>query len=92
MTTIQYWRTYEQLERYARHGQHLEAWQRFNRAVGTEGAVGVFHETYLVEPGRSESIYVNMPRVYLAKAGSHEPVGRGSHRSRERLGADRAPN
>ncbi|MGN7457992.1 DUF4188 domain-containing protein [Paenibacillus pasadenensis] len=92
VTTIQYWRTYEQLERYARQGQHLEAWQRFNRAVGNDGTVGVFHETYLIEPGCSESIYVNMPRTLLAKAGSHMPVGKGRHDSRERLKADKGLN
>jgi hypothetical protein len=64
ITLIQYWRSFEQLERFAR-GQddpHLPAWRRFNQLVGTGGDVGIWHETYRVEAGAYESIYNNMPR------------------------------
>lgn len=50
LTLIQYWRSFEQLERYARHGaNHLSAWRRFNQAVGTGGDVGIFcpHASFL---------------------------------------------
>lgn len=68
----------EQLEAYARAGdrRHLPAWRDFNRVVRDSGEVGIFHETYRVGPGRVESVYGNMPRVGLAAATSHTPVGR----------------
>ena len=60
---VQYWRSMEHLLAYAtnREAEHLPAWKAFNRSVGTNGAVGIWHETYGVSPGRFESVYVNMP-------------------------------
>src|SRR4051812_13237639 len=48
---IQYWRSFEQLEAYARakDKQHWPAWVDFNRRVGgSRGDVGIWHETYLI--------------------------------------------
>ena len=58
---VQYWRSFEDLERFARNPDepHLPAWQRFNRTVGSDGSVGIFHETYIVERGNYEAIYGN---------------------------------
>ena len=49
---IQYWRSFEDLERFARHPSdpHLAAWKKFNQAVGADGSVGIWHETYTVNP------------------------------------------
>jgi hypothetical protein len=79
VATIQYWRSFEQLHAYAhaRDAKHLPAWAAFNRSVGNDGSVGVWHETYQVAASGYESIYVNMPRWGLASAGEHvEAVGR----------------
>ncbi len=69
----EYWESFDKLVAYAhdRSGQHFPAWGAFNRAVGTSGSVGIWHETYLVEPGKAESIYVNMPLFGLAAAAHH---------------------
>jgi hypothetical protein len=69
----QYWESFDKLIAYAhdRDGAHFPAWAAFNRAIGTDGSVGIWHETYLVEPGKSESVYVNMPRFGLAAAAQH---------------------
>jgi fumigallin biosynthesis monooxygenase-like protein len=69
----EYWESFDKLLAYAhdRSGQHFPAWAAFNRAVGTDGSVGIWHETYLVEPGKSECIYANMPRFGLAAAALH---------------------
>lgn len=68
---VQYWRSMEQLMAYAKakNAAHLPAWQRFSRSVGTGGSVGIWHETYQVQPGRHESVYVNMPAFGLGKVG-----------------------
>jgi hypothetical protein len=76
---LQYWRSFDQLHAYAiaKDKAHLPAWAEFNRRVGGNGAVGIFHETYLVKPGQYESIYANMPEFGLALAGQSVPaVGR----------------
>lgn len=64
---IQYWRSVEDLDAYAkaRDLQHLPAWADFNRKVGNEGTVGIYHETYRIAPGQCENVFVNMPPTLL---------------------------
>jgi hypothetical protein len=73
---VQYWRSMDQLLAYARdrNAAHLPAWRDFNRAVGTDGSVGIWHETYKVAAGDYENIYVNMPLFGLGKAGTVQPA------------------
>jgi hypothetical protein len=73
---VQYWRSVEQLEEFARAAAlpHHPAWRAFNRAVGRSGDVGIWHETYQVRAGDWETFYGNMPRFGLASAGEHLPV------------------
>lgn len=90
---LQYWRSFEDLERFARSREdpHLEAWRRFNRAIGADGSVGIWHETYLVDAGKYETVYGNMPVFGLAAATSHvEAVGR-RETARRRLGGEGEP-
>jgi len=73
---VQYWRSMEQLLAYAKDKQseHLPAWRAFNKAVGTDGSVGIWHETYAIRPGGYENIYVNMPAFGLGRAGVLRPA------------------
>jgi hypothetical protein len=74
---VQYWRSFEDLERYARDPdqRHLPAWRAFNQRVRASDDVGIWHETYRVRAGEYEAIYGNMPRVGLAKVGDHVALG-----------------
>ena len=85
---VQYWRSVEQLLAYAksRESSHLPAWQRFNKAIGTDGSVGIWHETYMVSPGKYENIYVNMPEFGLGKAGVLQSAAAGRQSAAGRLG------
>src|SRR5574339_4241 len=58
---IQYWQSFEDLERFARHpsGPHLAAWKKFNQSIGADGNVGIWHETYTVNPDQFKSVYGN---------------------------------
>jgi hypothetical protein len=69
---VQYWRSMEQLLAYARHREThpLPAWQAFNKTVGTDSSVGIWHETYAVAPDAYENSYVNMPAFGLGRAGT----------------------
>jgi Monooxygenase af470-like len=64
VTMVQYWKSFEQLAAYAhsRDASHLPAWAAFNRAIVSDGSVGIRYETYSVEPHHSETVYANMPR------------------------------
>jgi fumigallin biosynthesis monooxygenase-like protein len=89
---VQYWRTVEQLEAFARDATlpHHPAWRRFNRQVGFDGDVGIWHETFQVRAGEYETVYGNMPRFGLAAAGAHVPVAAKGDRAAERRAAGRA--
>jgi hypothetical protein len=73
---VQYWRSLDQLLAYAHkpEAEHLPAWKAFNRAIGTNGDVGIWHETYCIAAGSCESIYVNMPPFGLGGVGKLEPA------------------
>ena len=91
---VQYWRSMDQLMAYAtrRDAEHLPAWQAFNRAVGTNGDVGIWHETYAVAPGGYENVYVNMPPFGLGRAGTLQPAAAGRQSAAGRLQANRGPH
>jgi hypothetical protein len=74
---VQYWESAEKLMDYAKasDAEHLPAWKAFNKAARSTTAVGIYHETYIVDPGKSENIYVNMPPFGFGKVGRLEPVG-----------------
>lgn len=84
---LSYWRSFEDLEHFARSKDepHLKAWQDFYRQGGTDGKVGIWHETYMVEPGKYEVVYVNMPLFGLSKAtGNAIPVRDYRNKARAR--------
>ena len=93
-TVIQYWRSVEDIYRYASSPDHAHrpAWQAFNAKVRrARGAVGIWHETYAVPAGGHESIYLGVPTMGLAKATSVVPVSRRGRSARERLAPAAAP-
>ncbi|MEC5215303.1 hypothetical protein RCH09_000233 [Actimicrobium sp. GrIS 1.19] len=89
---VQYWRSAEQLLAYAtsKDAAHLPAWKAFNQAVGTNGDVGIWHETYRIAAGASENIYVNMPPFGLGRAGTLRPVSAERNSARQRFQAHSA--
>jgi len=85
---VQYWRSLDQLLSYARDKQtdHLPVWRAFNKAIGTNGSVGIWHETYVASPGTYENIYVNMPPFGLGKAGTVYAATGGKQSAASRIG------
>jgi hypothetical protein len=89
---VQYWRSMEQLLSYAknREAEHLPAWRAFNKAIGTDGSVGIWHETYSASPGSYENVYVNMPPFGLGHAGTLCPAIGGKQSASGRLSANKS--
>ncbi len=85
----EYWESFDKLLAYAhdRAGRHFPAGGAFNRAVGTDGSVGIWHETFLIESGKSECVYVNMPRFGLAAAAQHVKAEGRLAAAKDRLSA-----
>ena len=77
---VQYWRSFEQLEAYARDQNqlHWPAWVSFNTRVGrSREDVGIWHETYRIRAGEYECIYSGMPSYGLARASAAvDAIGR----------------
>lgn len=93
-TVIQYWRSPEDIIRYASAENHVHrpAWHAFNRRVRkASGGVGIWHETYAVPAGGHESIYVDLSRpLGLGAVEGTVPVGRRGDSARQRLGGSAA--
>ncbi len=74
--SVMYWRSYEHLQRYAKakERQHAPAWRQWIRRWGPTGAIGIWHETYVVEPGSYECVYHHMPPFGLGRVGPRVPA------------------
>ncbi|NJM98236.1 MAG: DUF4188 domain-containing protein [Phormidesmis sp. RL_2_1] len=84
---VSYWRSFDDLIRFARSDgdPHWPAWQQFMRDVGADGSVGIWHETYRVNPDQFECIYGNMPSFGLAAATTHVPVSEKMRTAQARM-------
>jgi hypothetical protein len=87
-TTIQYWRSFEHLEAFAKDTDdpHLDVWRSYWKRVGSSGRTGIWHETFLVRAGEYEAIYANMPPRGLGAAAELVPVAQ-SATARQRIKA-----
>ncbi|HEX2075061.1 MAG TPA: DUF4188 domain-containing protein [Geodermatophilus sp.] len=94
-TIVQYWRSFEQLEAFARDpgDLHRPAWLDWYRR-DPQGRTGIWHETYLVRAGEYEAIYSDVPEAGLAAAGRAVPLSGNSSarlRLRREAAAEQAP-
>jgi hypothetical protein len=80
LTVIQYWRSFEHLEAFARDESdpHLQVWRDYWKRVGKDARSGIWHETFLVRAGEYEAIYGNMPPHGLGQAGRLVPIAEAS--------------
>jgi hypothetical protein len=82
---IQYWRSLEDLHRFARErdGSHVPAWQWYNQTGNAKGGVGFWSETYVVDADHVETFFRNVDGVGI---GEYVDLVPASDRPR-RLGA-----
>ena len=87
ITLIQYWESVEKLQSFAGDTgrTHRPAWVEYFRTSFKGGAVGIWHETYVVPAGNTETIYGNMPLLGLGKVAGVVPVGTKGETAAERL-------
>ncbi|MBB6626706.1 DUF4188 domain-containing protein [Nocardioides sp. KIGAM211] len=83
---VQYWRSFEHLERFARDDSapHVPAWRNYWRRVGSDPRSGIWHETFLVRDGEYEAVYANTEPRGLGRAGDLVSL-REDSRARGRL-------
>jgi hypothetical protein len=87
VTLIQYWESVEKLQSFANDGNrtHRPAWLDYFKQSYKSGAAGIWHETYIVPAGNTETIYGNMPLLGLGKVAGVVPVGAKGETAAERL-------
>lgn len=88
---VQYWKSVEHLQRYAhaKDKAHVPAWRRWIQKW-SDGAIGIWHETYVVEPGSYEVVYHHMPPFGLGRVGPLVPAEGALKTAEKRLAARRA--
>jgi hypothetical protein len=87
VTMIQYWESAEKLQAFANDPErtHRPAWTNFFKYAYKSNAVGIWHETYVVPAGHTETIYGNMPLIGLGRIAGVVPVNHRGHTAAERL-------
>ncbi len=85
---VQYWRSFDALESYAKNptARHAPVWRAWNQLADDERAgAAIWHETFRVAAGQYEAVYQNMPVTGLQKAGAAVPVTEARSTARQRL-------
>jgi hypothetical protein len=85
---VQYWRSFEALEDYARNpgARHAPVWRAWNTlAEGDLAAAGIWHETFKVPAGAYEAVYANMPPTGLQRAGTPTTITEAKATARQRI-------
>ena len=86
--TVQYWKSQEHLNAYARDlmSKHFPAIQWSSRASKLSAHIGFWHESFTVHAGEYEALYINCPQILLGKAGRVVPATGHKRTARGRLG------
>ncbi|TAQ85125.1 hypothetical protein B7494_g6542 [Chlorociboria aeruginascens] len=72
---LSYWRTLEDVHRYAHGPTHLEAWKWWEKTLKKHDYIGFMHEVYEADRGSWETVYINFQptdlgaTTYLKKDG-----------------------
>ncbi|WP_435333626.1 DUF4188 domain-containing protein [Haloarchaeobius sp. TZWWS8] len=76
---IQYWRSLEDLKRFANDpdGRHVPAWKWYDETVNDDGGVGFWAELYVVEEGNYETFFRNVRPIGIGKYATLVPRARG---------------
>ena len=84
---VQYWESADKLISYskAKDSEHLPAWKAFNQQALRSDAVGIWHETYLIDKAKTENIYVNMPPFGFGKVGMLQSASGARKTAKSRL-------
>ena len=85
ISITQFWRSFEELERYAHAETHTDSWKWFNQLGGDNEGTGIYHETYRISAGTYEAIYANMPLYGLAAVAGSEAIAPAMARARARI-------
>lgn len=81
---VQYWDSFEALREYAHDSDrlHFPAWHDYYEdGTKEDAAIGIWHETYIVDSDEYETVYNNMPPHGLAASDGTEIVPASGRRN-----------
>lgn len=87
---VQYWESFEKLEAFAKDRElsHFPTWKSFyKKAAQSNGAVGIWHETYQVKAGTYETVYSGLPPFGLGKVNGTKEIGSKTQTASQRINA-----
>jgi hypothetical protein len=84
---MQYWKNFDSLEAFAHdmNQPHLKSWRQLAVQTESDRTFGYWHETYEIEPDKTEAIYGSMPVFGLAAASNHVELKAKENSARGRL-------
>ncbi|WP_198665704.1 monooxygenase family protein [Haloprofundus halophilus] len=73
---MQYWRSLEDLQRFAteQNGPHVSAWKWYNEKVDPDGGLGFWAELYVVDGDSFETFFRNVPPIGIGKYAKMVPM------------------
>lgn len=73
---MQYWRSLEDLQRFATDpdGSHVPAWRWYNKKVDPDGGLGFWAELYVVDADSFETFFRNVPPIGVGKFATMVPM------------------
>lgn len=74
--TIQYWRSLEDLQRFATDpdGPHVPAWKWYNEEADPDGGLGFWAELYVIDGDSFETFFRNAPPIGIGKFAKMVPM------------------
>ncbi|MGQ5516902.1 monooxygenase family protein [Halococcus saccharolyticus] len=73
---MQYWRSLEDLQRFATdpNGSHIPAWKWYNETADPDGGLGFWAELYVVDGDSFETFFRNVPPIGVGKFARMVPM------------------
>jgi hypothetical protein len=88
---MQYWRSLEDLQRFATDpdGPHVPAWNWYNETADPDGGLGFWAELYVIDGDGFETFFRNVPPIGIGKYAEMVPMD--EHERRLGLSPDGIP-
>lgn len=83
-----YFRDLEGLHKFAHGALHRKGWDGYHKGKNWNKNIGIFHETYVVQPGGYETVYVNSYPVLLGRGTVKAPTDGEERYVNTLVGAD----
>jgi hypothetical protein len=84
---LSYWKSIEHINNFANNSKfsHKETWIQYMRKYYKDKNIGIWHETYEIDPNKAENIYVGMSLFGLGAVGQLSEISHSTENFNKRL-------